>query len=216
MLVAIAFMAPSDPVPTTATTPVAAPSDTASASPSPSLARVPTVEGLSLAKAKRKLRAAGLKVGEVDHRPSNEKKDTVLKQDVHKGTKLEPGSSVALVVAAPLPEVVSVVGKQKSSAVRKLEEAGFRVKKTTQIRTAGRDGVVLSQSPLAGIRAKPGSVVRIVVSNVRRSPETGEAIAHGATPRASLPRSTTTAVAAQAMDPSTPDRSESLARIPMS
>jgi hypothetical protein len=160
------------PVPTTATTPVATPSDTASASPSPSLARVPTVKGLSLAKAKRKLRAAGL--GEVDHRPSNKKKDIVLKQDVRKGTKLEPGSSVALVVAAPLPEVVSVVGKQKSSAVRKLEEAGFRVKKTTQIRTTGRDGVVLGQSPSAGIRAKPGSVVRIVVSNVPRSPDTGE------------------------------------------
>jgi beta-lactam-binding protein with PASTA domain len=127
-----------------------------------------------LAKAKRKLRTAGLKVGEVDHRPSSKTKDTVLKQGVDKGTKLETGSSVALMVAAPLPEVVSVVGKQKSSAIRKLEEAGFKVRKTTQTRTTGRDGVVLSQSPSAGTPAKPRSVVRIVISDVQRSTETGE------------------------------------------
>ena len=139
----------------------------------PKLARVPAVEGLGLTKAKRKLRAAGLEVGDVDRQPSSKTKGTVLKQGVDKGTKLEPGSSVALVVAAPLPEVVSVVGKQKSSAIRKLKNAGFKVKKTTQIRTTGRDGVVLSQSPSAGTPAKPRSVVRIVISNVERSPTTG-------------------------------------------
>jgi beta-lactam-binding protein with PASTA domain len=128
---------------------------------------------VSLAKAKRKLRAVGLKVGEVDHRPSSKRKNIVLKQRVDKGMKLEPGSSVALVVAAPLPKVVSVVGKQKSSAIKKLEKAGFTVKKTTQTRTSGPDGVVLSQSPSAGTRAKPRSVVRIVISNVQRRPDTG-------------------------------------------
>ena len=67
--------------------------------------------------------------------------------------------------------MASVVGKQKSSAIRKLKNAGFKVKKTTQIRTTGRDGVVLSQSPSAGTPAKPRSVVRIVISNVERSSE---------------------------------------------
>jgi hypothetical protein len=42
------------------------------------------------------------------------------------------------------------------------------------------------------------------------------AIAHRATLRASLPRSTMTAVAAQATDPNTRDRTESQARTPMS
>ena len=47
------------------------------------------------------------------------------------------------------------------------------MKKTTQTRTTGRDGVVLSQSPAGGIRAKPNSVVRIVISNVQRSSDEG-------------------------------------------
>jgi hypothetical protein len=69
--------------------------------PTPRLAKVPVVKGLSLTTAKRTLRAAGLEVGDIDHRPSRKRKDTVLKQGVDKGIKLEPGSSVDLVVAAP-------------------------------------------------------------------------------------------------------------------
>jgi resuscitation-promoting factor RpfB len=109
-------------------------------------ARVPAVEGLGLAKAKRKLRAAGLEVGDVDRRLSSKRRGTVLKQGVGEGTELEPGSSVPLIVAAPYPRVPSVVGKSKASAVRKLEGAGFKVDKATQTRSSGKDGVVLSQS----------------------------------------------------------------------
>jgi resuscitation-promoting factor RpfB len=137
--------------------------------PTPRLAKVPAVRGLSLTKAKRKLRVAGLEVGDIDRRPSSKRKDTVLKQGVAKGTELEPGSSVPLVVAAPLPRVPSVVGKSEASAVRRLKNAGFKVKKSTQTRSTGRDEVVLSQSPTGETRAKPNSVVRIVISNVQRS-----------------------------------------------
>ena len=126
-----------------------------------------------MTKAKRKLRSAGLEVGDIDRRPSSKRKDTVLRQGVDMGRKLEPGSSVALVVAAPLPQVPSVVGKSEASAIRKLKDAGFKVKKTTQTKTSGRDGVVLSQSPTGETRAKPNSVVRLVISNVQRSPDTG-------------------------------------------
>jgi resuscitation-promoting factor RpfB len=166
-----------DPTETALPAPASSPSvqrTSAPSTPTPKLARVPAIEGLGLAKAKRKLRAAGLEVGDVDRRPSSKKKDTVLKQGVDKGTELEPGSSVALVVAAPLPRVPSVVGKSKASAVRNLKNAGFKVKKTTQTRTTGKDGVVLSQSRPGGTRAKPRSVVRIVISNLQRSPDTGE------------------------------------------
>ncbi len=187
LLLGIALLVPGDPGATSSTIPAATPSETPSASPSPpsasppppsaspspSLARVPAVEGLGLIKAKRKLRAAGLEVGDIDRRPSSKKKDTVLKQGVDQGTEVKPGSSVALVVAAPLPRVPSVVGKSEASAIRNLKNAGFKVKKTTQTRTTGQDGVVLSQSPTGGTRAKPNSVVRIVISNVQRSPDAG-------------------------------------------
>jgi beta-lactam-binding protein with PASTA domain len=119
------------------------------------------------------LRAAGVEVGKVDRRPSSKRKGTVLKQGIRKGTELEPGSGVPLIVAAPYPRVPSVVGKSKASAIKKLKNAGFTVNKTTQTRTTGKDGVVLSQSRPGGTRAKPKSVVRIVVSNVQRIPEAG-------------------------------------------
>jgi beta-lactam-binding protein with PASTA domain len=106
-------------------------------------------------------------VGDIDRRPSTKRKGTVLKQGISEGTELEPGTSVALVVAAPLPRVPSVVGRSEASAIRKLKNAGFKVKKTTQTRTTGKDDVVLSQSPTGGTRAKPKSVVRIVISNVQ-------------------------------------------------
>ncbi len=187
LLLSIGLLAPGDPGATSSTIPAGVPSDTPSASPpppsasppppsaaaSPSLARVPAVEGLGLAKAKRELRAAGLEVGQVDRRPSSKTKDTVLNQGVDKGTEVKPGSSVALVVAAPLPRVPSVVGKTEALAIRNLKNAGFRIEKTTQTRSTGKDGVVLSQSRTGGTRAKPKSVVRIVISNVQRSPDAG-------------------------------------------
>jgi beta-lactam-binding protein with PASTA domain len=119
------------------------------------------------------LRTVGLGVGDVDRRPSSKKRGTVLKQGIHKGTKLEAGSSVALVVAVPLPRVPSIVGQSEASAIRKIKDAGFKIKKTKQTRTTGKDGVVLSQSPAGGTRAKPRSVVRVVISNVQRSPDIG-------------------------------------------
>ena len=167
-----------DPTETALPAPASSPSVRATSAPftptpkGPSLARVPAVKGLDLVKARRKLRAAGLDVGEVDHRPSSKRKGTVLKQGVAKGTELEPGTGVSLIVAAPLPQVPSVVGKPEASAIRNLKNAGFKVKKTTQTRTSGHDGVVLSQSPSKGTRTKPNSVVRIVISNVQRSPDT--------------------------------------------
>ena len=142
-----------------------------SESPSPSLARVPAVEGLGLGEAIRALRAAGLEVGKVDRRPSSKRKDTVLKQGVGEGREVKSGSPVPLLVAAPLPRVPLVVGKPEASAIRNLKNAGFKVKTTTQTRTTGQDGVVLSQSPTEGTRARPNSVVRIVISNVQRNPE---------------------------------------------
>jgi len=158
-------------LPTSASTPSLQPTST-TPTPTPKLARVPAVKGLSLTKAKRKLRSAGLDVGDIDRRPSSKTKGTVLKQAVAKGTELEPGSPVSLVVAAPLPRVPSVIGKPKASAIRKLKNAGFKVKKTTQTRSTGHDGVVLSQSPHRGTPVRPNSVVHIVISNVQRPPDT--------------------------------------------
>lgn len=75
--------------------------------------------------------------------------------------------------AAPLPPLPAAVGKPEASAIRNLKNAGFKIKKTAQTRTSGQYGVVLSQSWPGGTRARPKPVVRIVISNVQRSPKPG-------------------------------------------
>ena len=68
------------------------------------------------------------------------------------------------------------LGCQRQLASRKLrrsKNAGFKIKKTAQTRTSGQYGVVLSQSWTGGTRARPKPVVRIVISNVQRSPKPG-------------------------------------------
>jgi hypothetical protein len=57
--------------------------------PTPRLARVPAVKGLSLTKAKRKLHAAGLEVGHIDRRPSGKRKGTVAQATCRSGHKIE-------------------------------------------------------------------------------------------------------------------------------
>jgi PASTA domain/Protein of unknown function (DUF2510) len=116
-----------DPTETALPAPASAPSvqpTSTSPSPAPKLARVPAVKGLSLTKAKRTLRSAGLEVGDIDRRPSSKRKNTVLKQGVDKGTKLQPGSSVDLVVASAIAAGVlgnwqaGVIGNQEAQKCR--------------------------------------------------------------------------------------------------
>jgi beta-lactam-binding protein with PASTA domain len=102
----------------------------------------------------------------------------------------------------------SIADHPARESIRNLKNAGFKVKKTTQTRTTGKDDVVLSQSPARETRAKTKSVVRIV--NVALTPTpTRVAIALLVTLRAFPPRRTMTAVVAQATDPSTADPSVS-------
>jgi hypothetical protein len=78
------------------------------------------------------------------------------------------GSAVPLVVAAPFPRVPVVRGMSQAAAAQVLRAAGFRVVVTHQTTTSGIEGRVLSESPVGGSRARPHSVVTIVVSHVVR------------------------------------------------
>jgi hypothetical protein len=151
--------------PRAASTSTAAATSSKSATPKPTAATVPALKGLTMTQVRRKLRAAGLKVGKIQRKPSNAKSGTLLSQGVKSGTKLEAGSGVSVTFAISLPRVPSVVGQSASSAVRELSGAGFRVVETRQTTNSGRNGVVLSQSP-GSVRARPAAVITIVVSHV--------------------------------------------------
>jgi hypothetical protein len=134
----------------------------------PKTAAVPRLVSLTLAEAKASLREAGLTIGVVKREPSVKEAGTVLQQGASPGTPLENGSPVTIILAAPLPKVPDVVGSGKAAAVSKLEAAGFRVQTSTRSTTSGSDNVVLSEAPSAGSRVKPGTTVKLVISDLQK------------------------------------------------
>lgn len=132
----------------------------------PEVAKVPLLRGLDLSEAKRALREAGLRIGEVQRQFSNQAPGTVLKQAVRSGADSALGAGVPIIVAKPLPKIPSVVGASGSAAASTLRAAGFRVTTSTETRTSGSSGVVLSQSPSGGTQLLPGKEVHLVISKV--------------------------------------------------
>jgi hypothetical protein len=140
----------------------------ATRAPKPTKAAVPSVVGLSSKKAQSKLAAAGLVAAVVDEIPSPRPRGTVLRQLTKAGVKVRRGTTVALEVAALFPMVPRTAGTTVAVATQRLRSAGFRVAVTKEIVTSGREGVVLRQSPVGTLRARPHSVVTLVVASVVR------------------------------------------------
>lgn len=147
-------------------------SDVAAAKPSaassPTTAIVPRLVGMGRADARAALRRAGLRLGVVESQPSAQSRGSVLQQGVAAGAALSLGAVVDLTVAAPLPQVPDVVGATKASAISDLKSAGFAVRTSTKRTTSGADNVVLSESPAGGDRAKPGTAVTLVISDLHK------------------------------------------------
>jgi serine/threonine-protein kinase len=80
-------------------------------------------------------------------------------------TNAPAGSTVTIVVSSGPEEtpVPNVIGRTESSAISRLESAGFEVTVTTQSSTAANDGRVIAQSPASGELAAAGSTVNITV-----------------------------------------------------
>jgi ribosomal protein S11 len=129
---------------------------------------MPQVAGLTREQAEQALTDAGLVVREVREIPSAKPAGTVLRQARQAGTTVLAGTAVLLVVAAPYPQVPSVVGQAKAAAVSHLQAAGFKVTVSTEVRTSGKNGVVLHQSPAGAELAMPGSTISVVVSSIVR------------------------------------------------
>jgi hypothetical protein len=148
----------------------------------PKSAAVPRLVGLTIADAKAALRDAGLAIGVVKREPSSSEAGTVLRQGSSPGTSLDSGSPVTIILAAPLPKVPSVVGSAKAGAISKLEAAGFQVQISTKSTTTGKDNIVISESPSGGSPAKPGAVVKLVISDLHKPPTLSSAGSSNCTP----------------------------------
>jgi beta-lactam-binding protein with PASTA domain len=125
---------------------------------------VPDVVGLPVAKAVKKLKAAGL---EWDQRVvfASAPPGRVTAQRPAAGTAAKKGSTVALAVSKGPQRVAvpNVVGRRRDDAIARLRSAGFHAA-VFSVPSSSPRGFVVAQSPQASSKAPKGSRVRINVS----------------------------------------------------
>jgi penicillin-binding protein 1A len=109
--------------------------------------------------------------------PSNQPKGIIFKQAPGAGSSAPLGSAVTVWVSngkKPPPQEVkvpNVMGKTKQDAKSILQAAGFQVTvEQAEVTDPSQDGVVISQTPVGGAKAKPGSTVLIIIGKLKGSP----------------------------------------------
>jgi eukaryotic-like serine/threonine-protein kinase len=129
---------------------------------------VPNVVGQQYDSAAGQLQGQGFAVARRDV-DSSQPKDTVIDQQPKGGGSLARGGTVILYVSKGPKEstIPDVTSQDEASATAALEQSGFAVDVQEQDTTdENQDGIVLSQDPPGGTRAKPGTTVTIVVGRL--------------------------------------------------
>jgi len=133
---------------------------------------VPNVVGQPYDNAAGQLQAEGFAVARRDV-DSGQPKDVVIDQQPDGGSSLARGGTVTLYVSKgpKFSTVPDVTSQDEDSATQTLERSGFEVDTQDQeVTDPSQDGIVLSQDPAGGTRAKPGSAVTIVVGRLVPTP----------------------------------------------
>ncbi|MFG2633199.1 Stk1 family PASTA domain-containing Ser/Thr kinase [Streptomyces sp. NPDC048362] len=137
----------------------------------PQTVKVPDVAGQPLAKARARLKAAGLEPGMVTRAFSEDVSGgSVISTTPRTGTERHAGSAIALTVSKGRPvDVPDVTGDDPDSARQELADAGLRVKIATgRVDSEFDKGEVATQSPRDGSEAAEGDTVTLTLS---RGPE---------------------------------------------
>ena len=133
---------------------------------------VPSVVGQLYDSAAGQLQGEGFAVARRDV-DSGQPKDVVIDQQPKGGTGLARGGTVILYVSKGPKEstIPDVTSQDEASAAQTLEQSGFTVDVQEQETTdPNQDGIVLSQDPPGGTKAKPGSTVTIIVGRLTPTP----------------------------------------------
>jgi eukaryotic-like serine/threonine-protein kinase len=126
---------------------------------------VPSVIGQQYDNAAGQLQGRGFAVARRDV-DSSQPKDTVIDQQPKGGSELARGGTVILYVSKGPKEstIPDVTSQDEDAATQTLEQSGFSVDVVDQDTfDPNQDGIVLSQDPPGGTKAKPGSTVTIIV-----------------------------------------------------
>ena len=127
---------------------------------------VPSVIGLQFDQASSALQAQGFAVARRDVDSERPKGEVV---DQSPSSRAPKGSTITLSVSKgpPMSTVPDVTAQDEGSAQSTLEQSGFTVQVQRQdVNDPGLDGIVLSQSPTGGSKAKQGSTVTIIVGRL--------------------------------------------------
>ena len=126
---------------------------------------VPNVIGQQYDNAAGQVQGQGFAVARRDV-DSSQPKDTVIDQQPKGGSDLARGGTVILYVSKGPKEstIPDVTSQDEDAATQALEQSGFTVDVVDQETfDPNQDGIVLSQDPPGGTKAKPGSTVTIIV-----------------------------------------------------
>src|SRR5262245_17192765 len=127
---------------------------------------VPSVIGLQFDQASSALQGQGFAVARRDVDSERPKGEVV---DQSPSSQAPRGSTITLSVSKgpPMSTVPDVTAQDEGSAQSTLEQAGFTAQVQRQdVNDPGLDGIVLSQSPTGGSKAKQGSTVTITVGRL--------------------------------------------------
>jgi serine/threonine-protein kinase len=142
----------------------------------PKLVKVPVLVGSPRSVAVQRIRSAGF-VPSVTEADSSEPQGQVIRQAPSAGSRIEPGSTVSIVVSKgeQMASVPNVIGKPRPDAVAALREAGLDPTVSEQeTDVPSKVGKVTDQFPPPGADVEPGSEVTIVVGKAPPPPEAEE------------------------------------------
>ena len=134
----------------------------------PRQVHIPDVTNITKKRAEKRLEAAGLQVGKVIRRQSDDiKKGHVIGTKPAAGNRVDQGKAIILIVSSgtSMVKVPDVVGDNYDEAAEKLENQGFDVVREDQYSNKMAKGNIISQSIAAGVEVKPTqTTITLVVS----------------------------------------------------
>jgi eukaryotic-like serine/threonine-protein kinase len=128
---------------------------------------VPSVTGMTIDDATKRLEKAGFKLTQGQSRPSEgAPAGTIIEQTPLGGSLTNPGTTVSVVTSAGQREAVipETRGLSRRDAERALADAGFSVGAVQQQASDSARGTVLATSPAAGTKVAAGAVT-LILSN---------------------------------------------------
>jgi serine/threonine-protein kinase len=142
----------------------------------PKQIKVPVLVGSQREEAVQRIRSRGLEPS-ISEEESSEPKGRVIQQSPNAGSKVEPGSTVTIVVSSGEEEetakVPNVIGTERREAVEAIRAAGLTPSvEEEETEVPSQVGRVVDQFPTPGSEQEPGSTVTITVG--KRAVETGE------------------------------------------